>query len=284
MSLRKVFFGVFLSIFLFITSSTTYAEEINLKIDGVAIPSDVKSEIKKGRTMVPIRVISENLGAIVDWSDSKVTLTKGDMKVILDLKSTTAEKNGEQIRLDVKPYKKNDRIMVPLRFIAETFGSEVSFSNYTVTIDTEPLYIDGVQVKAFRYEFWMTMGSKVQQSEGNAFNTAFYDIFMENKGVEVEAPEDDLIEAGIDSPLSYSSGSQYDFLDQEGNSIKRFKIYYLSINVPNELGEGYPEYLLYDAVGDKWYTFNGNAEESIWQLIDTATRNGFMKTISNTVV
>ncbi|WP_338130656.1 stalk domain-containing protein [Cohnella ginsengisoli] len=31
-------------------------------IDGVAIVSDVKSEVKNNRTMVPLRMISENLG------------------------------------------------------------------------------------------------------------------------------------------------------------------------------------------------------------------------------
>ena len=34
-------------------------------------------------------------------------------------------KNGKTVLFDVKPYLKNNRMMVPLRFIAETFGCNV---------------------------------------------------------------------------------------------------------------------------------------------------------------
>lgn len=56
----------------------------------------MKPENKNKRTMVPLRVISENLGASVEWSDSKVILAKNSIKVILTLNSSTAEKNGFQ--------------------------------------------------------------------------------------------------------------------------------------------------------------------------------------------
>ena len=180
--MKKAIIGVFLAIFLFISSSTTYAAENQIKVDGVAIASDVKPEIKNNRTMVPVRVISENLGASVEWSNSKVILAKSDMKVILTLNSSTAKKNGEKMLLDVKPYMKNNRIFVPLRFIAETFGCNVNYSNFAVTVDTEPLFIDGVQVKALQQEYHMTMGGVVQQINGNAYNETIYNIFVENKG------------------------------------------------------------------------------------------------------
>ena len=44
------------------TSSPTYAADFHIKVDGVTIASDVKPEVKSNRTMVPLRVISENLG------------------------------------------------------------------------------------------------------------------------------------------------------------------------------------------------------------------------------
>ena len=93
--MKKAFFAEFLAIFLFISSSTIYAAENQIIVDSVAIASDVKTEIKNKRTMVPVRVISENLGASVKWSNSEVILAKSDMKVIQTLNSSTAEKNGE---------------------------------------------------------------------------------------------------------------------------------------------------------------------------------------------
>lgn len=282
--MKKAFFGVFLAIFLFISSSTTYAAENQIKVDGVAIASDVKPEIKNKRTMVPVRVISENLGASVEWSNSEVILAKGDMKVILTLNSSTAEKNGEKMLLDVKPYMKNNRIFVPLRFIAETFGSNVNYSNFVVTVDTEPLFIDGVQVKALQQEYHMTMGGAVQQINGNAYNETIYNIFVENKGEKVEAPANYSWRFTIDTLGSYYKNAQYDFLDQEGNSLVRFDVYSLIRTFPSELLTGYPEILIHDVSKDEWYLFSDTARQSINQLIDTAAKNGFLTIISNTVV
>ncbi|WP_268625196.1 copper amine oxidase N-terminal domain-containing protein [Paenibacillus alvei] len=125
--------------------------------------------------MVPLRVISENLGATVNWSNSEITLTKDNMKVILILNSTSAKKNGQKITLDVKPYVKINRIYVPLRFIAETFGCKIDYSNYTVSVETKPLVIDGVKIKALQYEIHMIMGGIVH--------------ILKNKVTKVKAPD-----------------------------------------------------------------------------------------------
>ncbi|WP_169089128.1 copper amine oxidase N-terminal domain-containing protein [Paenibacillus sp. PL91] len=282
--MKKVIFVVFLAISIFISSSTTYAAEYQIKIDGVAITSDVKPEIKNKRTMVPLRVISENLGASVEWSNSKVILTKSDMKVILTLNSITAEMNGEKLLLDVKPYMKNNRIFVPLRFIAETFGCNVNYSNFAVTVDTEPLFIDGVQVKALQQEYHMIMGGVVQQINGNAYNETIYNIFVENKGKKVEAPANYSWSNTIDTLGSYYKNEQYDFLDQKGNSLVRFDVYSLIHSFPSELLTDYPEILIHDATNDEWYLFSDTARQSIHKLIATAAKNSFLTIISNTVV
>ncbi|WP_068505832.1 copper amine oxidase N-terminal domain-containing protein [Paenibacillus kribbensis] len=282
--MKKAFFGVFLAIFLFISSSTTYAAENQIKIDGVAIASDVKPEIKDKRTMVPLRVFSENLGTRVEWSNSKVILTKSDMKVILTLNSSTAEKNGKKMLLDVKPYMKNNRVFVPLRFIAETFGCNVNYSKFAVNVDTEPLFIDGVQVKALQHEYHMTLGGVVQQINGNAYNKTIYNIFVKNKGKKVEAPANYSWSFSIDTLGSYYKNAQYDFLDQKGNSLVHFDVYSLISPVPSELSTKYPEILIHDVSKDEWYLFNDIGRKSINQLIDTAAKNGFLTIISNTVV
>lgn len=47
-------------------------------------------------------------------------------EISLQIGSTYAEINGGWHRLDAAPYIKNDRTMVPLRFISEAFGATVS--------------------------------------------------------------------------------------------------------------------------------------------------------------
>lgn len=283
--MKKVFSGIFLTLILIITSSPTYAADIQIKVDGVTIASDVNPESKNNRTMVPLRVISENLGAKVNWSDSQVTLIKNGQQVILKLNSNTVVKNGKTVLLDVKPYIKNNRTFVPMRFIAETFGSNVNYKNGTVTVDAKPFVIDGVKVKALQYEYHMTMGGVVQQIKGNGFNEAIYNIFVENKGSKVDPPSDYMWSASSDSdpPGSYYKTGQYDFLDQEGNSIERFDLYY-SVQSSDETFPRDLVFFIHDTTENQWYLFSESASQAIDQLIDTASKNGFLTIISNTVV
>ncbi len=282
--MKKVGLGFLFTLVLIITTSPAYAADIQIKVDGVVLESDVSPENSNNRTMVPLRVISENLGANVNWLGSEITLTKNDMQVILKLNSNTVLKNGKTELIDVKPYIKNNRTIVPLRFLAETFGCNVNFENATVTVDSKPLTIDGVKVKVMQEEYHMTMGGVVQQIKGNAYNEAIYNIFIENKGSVVEAPANYSWQYTMDTLGSYYKDGQYDFLDAEGNSIKRFDIYTLIKTFPAEILNGYPEVLLYDVTENQWYLFNEVARQSIDQLIDTALGNGFLKIISNTVV
>ena len=259
--MKKVFSGIFLALILIITSSPTYAADIQIKIDGVTIVSDVNPESKSNRTMVPLRVISENLGANVNWAESQITLTKNNMKVILKLNSNKVVKNGKTELIDVKPYMKNDRTFVPMRFIAETFGSNVNYKNGIVTVDTKPLVIDGVKVKALQHEYHMTMGGVVQQIKGNGYNEAIYNIFIKNKGSKIEPPSDYTWTFHHTTIGGYYKGGQYDFLDQEGNSVERFDIYSLVRGFDEKL-PSQPQTLIHVPTENQWYLFSDPARQA----------------------
>ncbi len=245
----------------------------------IAISSDVSPDIKNNRTMVPLRVISESLGATVNWLDPEVVLTQNNVAIVLQLNSHTAVINDTTVQLDVKPYLKNNRTMVPLRLIAEAFDCDVRYSDNVVTVETKPLVIDGVKVHTLQQEYRMTMGGVVNQINGNTYNGAIYNIFAENRGKKVEAPSSYTWSSHPSSGEYYKAG-QYDFLDLEGNSIKRFDIYTL---VRTEPTEGDPEVLIYEANENQWYMFHYTASQDIWRLVDTARMNGFLTEISNTV-
>jgi len=280
--MKRIIPVVIAFILILASSPAAYAAASNqIIIDGVTITSDVKPEMKNSRTMVPLRIISENLGAKVDYSNSGVMLTKGKMKVTLKANSGTAVKDGATVKLDVKPYVKHNRVFVPLRFIAETFGCKVNYSNSTVTVETSPLVIDNVQVKALQNEYHMTMGGVEQQVNGNAYIEAIYNLFVENKGGKVDEPADYAWKIQYVDVGSYYKAGQYDFLDSKGNSIKQFDLYTLVTNGKDVLDQ--PSVLIYDASDAGWYLFNDDARKLIYQLIDTATANGFLTVISNSV-
>src|SRR5690606_32082190 len=68
------------------------AKPIAIVIDGEEVPSDVAPRIVAGRTLVPLRVISEHLGAVVVWNqtDKSVTVTAGGRNILLHIDNKQA--------------------------------------------------------------------------------------------------------------------------------------------------------------------------------------------------
>jgi len=271
--------GIVLALSVASASLPAYASsDIRIVMEGVEIAADVKPEVKNNRTMVPLRIISENLGATVNWSGSEVTLAKRGRNVTIDLESGTTVIDGTKMALDARPYARNNRTMVPLRFLAEALGSRVHYGNSTVTVDTDPLVIDGVRVKALQQEYHMTMGGVVNHVTGNAYIEAIYNVMTDNKGSKVEEPSDYTWSVHYTVPGGYYKSGQYDFLDEADRSLARYDIYSLVTNM-----DAASEYLIYDAGEDAWYSFDRAASQSIYRFIDTAAANGFLKMIYNDV-
>ena len=282
---KSILLGIPVILLLLFITMPVYAADIQIKIDGFVIPTDTAPENINNRTMVPLRTISENLGAQVAWSDPQITISNSNTKCVLTLNSDAVVKNGVAEQLDAKPYLKNNRVLVPLRFIAETFGCVVDYKDSAVNVVTDPLEINGIKIQALQYEYHMTMGGKVQQIKVNACNKAMYDLFMANKGNPTVAPAAYSWRLDLDTIGAYYKNCQYDFLDQNGNSIQQFDIYSLVMyDPPIETLPVYPTPLLYDATGDQWYLFSETAFQSVSQQIDTAIENDLVIVISNTIV
>lgn len=94
--------------------------------------------IKDGRTLVPIRAIIESLGGTADWDENlkQVTLKIRSDSVKLTIGSTNAYANDVKSTLDTAPDIINGRTMLPIRYIADSFGFGVKWdpSLQTVTI------------------------------------------------------------------------------------------------------------------------------------------------------
>ena len=120
-----------------VMAASAYAADISIVIDGNEVSSDTAPQITaEGRTIVPLRVISEELGAKVDWDQETKTVTVE--KESSTLKLTIGEKvmkdNDSEIQLDSPAQIVNDRTMVPLRAISESFGCEVDWDGETKTV------------------------------------------------------------------------------------------------------------------------------------------------------
>ena len=120
---------------------------VQIALNGVLLESDVPAFIRGGRTMVPVRLITEKMGAAVQWfgDTNEVASTLGETTVKLKIGSAQAQVNGstetlyDGIPAMIAKYNGVERTMVPLRFVSEQLGAQVEWmqDTYTVSISAE---------------------------------------------------------------------------------------------------------------------------------------------------
>ncbi|MBB3108769.1 uncharacterized lipoprotein YddW (UPF0748 family) [Paenibacillus phyllosphaerae] len=105
------------------------AAEIRIYLDGVLVEADVAPYVvpKLNVTMVPLRFISEGIGAGIAWDQQSktVTIIDGSSTITMTSGAGTASVNGRAIALDATVQSRAGRIMVPLRFVSEQLGLTV---------------------------------------------------------------------------------------------------------------------------------------------------------------
>ncbi len=109
---------------------------IDIKVNGNYVYCDVPAFIENGRTMVPIRAISEALNADVSYDDATKTaiIQKGDNTIKIPMNSSTAYVNGVAHTLEASAKNVSDRIFVPVRFVSEGLKSNVDWDEYNYSV------------------------------------------------------------------------------------------------------------------------------------------------------
>lgn len=115
--------------------------DIGVYLDGTAVAfPDAKPYISNDRTFVPIRFVSEQLGASVNWNSDteEVIINRDDDSIKLVIGSTEVIKNGVLSSMDTVPVIAEGRTMVPLRFVSEQLDAAVNWDalNNSVLITT----------------------------------------------------------------------------------------------------------------------------------------------------
>ncbi len=108
-----------------------------LIINGSPVTVEKPYVVGDGVTLVPIRVITEAFDARVDWigETQTVKLTYPDVNIVIQIDNPVAEVNGRAETLLAAPQlTESGYTMVPLRFISENFGADVSYDNDTKRI------------------------------------------------------------------------------------------------------------------------------------------------------
>lgn len=132
-----LFVGTLLLLILLSPSLILAQSQIRLWINGSYVNSDVAPVAENQRTLVPIRVISENLGNKVEWvpRDNSILISSPQGKSIcLYIGKTTYMVDGKSLESDVAPRVFQDRTLVPIRLVAELFGQKVDWDQDNLTV------------------------------------------------------------------------------------------------------------------------------------------------------
>ncbi|NSW92773.1 MAG: glucosaminidase domain-containing protein, partial [Firmicutes bacterium] len=135
------------------------AGDIKLVIDGESIETSPQPVIQNSRTMVPVRLVSEKLGAQVEWNEQNrtVRIVRGNRSVLLRIDSHLVEYNtGERVfnLSDVPPQIIEDRTFVPLRLVSNALGVAIRWEDASRTV-----YIDSAQAASITPFFDMKISS-----------------------------------------------------------------------------------------------------------------------------
>ncbi len=140
-SLNRLLCALFLA---FVFAAPALADAPTIVIDGSQLPADVPALVADGRVLVPLRGVFEQLGASVSYDATSQTATAslGDRTVQITVGSRTAKVNDKSFTLDVAPREFAGRVMIPLRFVAQSLGVVVDYdgpSNTVVIVSGEKL-------------------------------------------------------------------------------------------------------------------------------------------------
>lgn len=105
-------------------------------INDVTFTLEASPTIVSGRTMVPLRFVGEAFGAAFEYDAifKIIDIDFNGQEIKMQIGKKVAFVNGKEISLDVAPYIVNGRTLVPIRFISEVFGSNVTWDGTTKTV------------------------------------------------------------------------------------------------------------------------------------------------------
>jgi Copper amine oxidase N-terminal domain len=192
--MRKI--SVMLAVILMMSavlSSVTLAFELPLRVvvnkEKVEFSDAEPFEDDQGRIQVPLRFVSEALGAKVGWDHEtgKATVELDKKVIVFTIDKEEYTINGENKKMDTKALLKDTRTFVPVRYVSEGLGATVEWdeSINTVYIDTTTIAAEAEidRSKPWKEEYYgftvtHNTGSKLSTRKGSYEEDPTYSVLM----------------------------------------------------------------------------------------------------------
>lgn len=207
-----------------INNKNTKVNDVNINIDGKILKTDFKAYNVNGRTFIPIREVTENLGATVSWDNKlkSATVNYGDKNLVLQIDSDVVYLDGKKQKIDKNSVprfanysqpRNESKTMVPIRFISETLGYDVDWDQKTSTVFIKTIKVDKIDADANQKE--LVKDSKpVKESYGNKNN----EFISKN-----EKKEMDKLGKKSDKEIYKAAGLDVDDIKKERKITKTIK-------------------------------------------------------------
>lgn len=168
--MRKLMAMLLSVVFLWVLSAPVQAAPapvVRVFLDGTPVNFDVAPVIENGRTLVPVRPLSEALGFTVTWDEAEqlVSLNRHGTTIVLWIDSTKVLVGDKESHLEVPTRVVAGRTMVPLRFVSETLGSYVAWDGQQHTASI-------ISDKSLRAMLLKSLQTPADQITGGQFQTS----------------------------------------------------------------------------------------------------------------
>ncbi len=265
-------------------TSAQAAAKIDLAIDGVMVPTErteenntpfyleARPQMRSNSVFVPVRVVSEILGADVSWENPNINIKYEDLTINLTVGSRTAYRGEQKITLPAAPYVRGGYTYVPIRFVAEAFDCDVEWQakKNLVNIKIRPWELNGQQIVGVAQGMNMGTREVTRQANSPYFAKAIYQKIKEELGEEIVEPNYSwLVPEHFegDNSICYMLDWVYFMLVDEDNAALRIELYSLC------RGQSEDKYVL--KLDNKWYAVPESLGNDLYYLFEESDNFGF---------
>lgn len=185
-----------LAILLVLPNLAEAATPIRLWVEDRFVVSDVNPYIENGRTLVPLRFVSDSLGYNVKWNGKNrtVTVSLDDTRIVYTINSTavrvTTAGQTNTIHSDVPARIKDNRTFVPIRILSELSANPISWDKDRRVVILATDYMKGPITEEVVNNVGAQLADSINKDAGQYFS-ATYDaktmqIFVTPVGERVE--------------------------------------------------------------------------------------------------
>lgn len=153
---------------------------MNVSVDGKAVVFNTAPIMRDNTTLVQIAPIFRSMGIAFTWDakTKQITATKYGHEIIMTVGSKNVFVDGKKIVIAQPPQSVNGNIFVPLRFISEATGANVTVKGSKIEVTSAKLVDDSAKIAAYLTQQYPTL-----QSGENVYPVSYSVLLNQEDGV-----------------------------------------------------------------------------------------------------